>query len=516
MRLALGPAAAVLASSMLLCSAAPAGPLAAVPGGALAAASTGPLAAAGVVAVQPARPPGVPPPVDGQSQPSALDAERNIPFDNSLPGKRQVRGPRVGTDRGCVAAGDLPEPVEPSPWGQTRLRFDELRRFATGEGQVVAVIDTGVTPHPRLAGRLRDGGDYLQGTSALQDCDGHGTLVAGIIAAADDESTGFTGIAPGAQILSIRQSTGVLEVRYLDEAKGQQFEERSAGNTTSLALAVVRAVALGATVINISEAACFPAAPDQVNGSDLQAAVHFAVESNVVVVAAAGNADEASRCRPANDPGRQPVTVASPAWFDDDVLAVGAVGEDGEPAAFTLAGPWVDVAAPGTEVVSLDPVPGSGRLTNFMATAQGQGPIQGTSFATPYVAGLAALIRQRFPELTARQVMARIEQTALQSPGRDRHQDTLGSGMIDPVAALTDVLPQEHGSTPPPPQSGTLDNLVPQPRKDPVPTRVALAGAGAGLLALAVTGFAVYTVQHARTRRRWAATTDQHPATGDP
>ena len=510
----IGPAraAAVLATSALLA-------WAGTPG--LAAAGAGPAGAAQPAAepaaqpaAQPApqpvprRPRGVPPPVDPSRLPSPQAAAEHIPFDNSVPGLRQVRGPEVGTRRGCVAAGDLPElTVEPRPWGQGRLRFGELRKFATGKGQVVAVIDTGVTPHPRLAGRLRDGGDYLQGRSALSDCDGHGTLVAGIIAATDDPNTGFTGIAPDAQILSIRQSTGVMEVRYLDERLGREVDLPTAGNTTSLALAVVRAVDLGATVINISEAACFPAEVNQVNGPDLQAAVRYAADRDVVVVAAAGNADQQSRCNPPNLPNQPIATVASPAWFDDDVLTVGAVGEDGEPAAFTLAGPWVDVAAPGTEVVSLDPVPGSNRLTNFTVTANGQqGPIQGTSFATPYVAGLAALIRERFPELTARQVMQRIERTALQAPGRDGHQDTLGSGMIDPLAALTDVLPAEHGADATAARSAPMPALAPQPRKDPLPTRVALAGTGAGLLALAVTGFVVYTVQRARRRGRGAMT----------
>lgn len=460
---------------------------------------TGWAPAAGAQPARP-RPPGVPPPVNGAALPSAAAANSNMPFDNSRPGFRQVRGPEVG-QRGCVQAGDFPAlTVEPRPWGQGRLRFPDLRKFATGAGQVVAVIDTGVNPHPRLAGRLSDGGDYVQGRSALLDCDGHGTLVAGIIAAADDPTTGFTGIAPDAGIVSIRQSTGILEVKYFDERQGREVDSAGAGNTTSLALAVVRAVLLGATVINISEAACFAATPDQVNAPDLQAAVKYAADNNVVVVAAAGNSDPRSTCNPPNTQGTVH-TVASPAWFDGDVLTVAAIGEDGEPAGFTLAGPWVDVAAPGTEVVSLDPAPGSNRLTNFTIGANGdQAPIQGTSFATPYVAGLAALIRQRFPELSARQVMARIEATALQAPGIDGHRDSLGHGMIDPVAALTDVLPAEHGAAPAQRSASPLDGLVPQPRKDPVPTVVALAGAGAGLVALAVTGFVVYTVQRARRR----------------
>ena len=83
-----------------------------------------------------------------------------------------------------------------------------------------------------------------------------------------------------------------------------------------------------------------------------------------------------------------PGQVALPGWFGDDLLTVGAVGPDDRPAAFTVPGPWVDVAAPGTGVRSLSVDGGTGA------------PLDGTSFAAPYVAGLAALIRERRPDLT--------------------------------------------------------------------------------------------------------------------
>lgn len=468
------------------------------------------VAAAGAVpatAQQSDRPPGVPPPVDPGQVPSAAAAART-PFLHSVPGLTQIDDPELG-EVGCVATGTLPEAgntVENQPWGQTRLRLDQLHRFATGAGQTVAVIDTGVTRHPRLGDRLTPGGDYLQGGDGLHDCDGHGTIVAGIIAASLDRTgaTAFRGIAPDARILSIRQSSGLLQARFLDHQQGRETTRRGLGNTTSLALAVVQAVQQGATVINISEAACVRARANQVDGSDLQAAVHFAVESNVVVVAAAGNLGQGD-CVDANTETAVH-TIASPAWFDDDVLAVAAIAESGEPAEFTMAGPWVDVAAPGTDVVSLDPAVNSDRLTNFTVDAQGKANrIQGTSFATPYVAGLAALIRERFPQLTARQVMERIEHTAQQSAGTGGHNNLLGHGMIDPVAALTDVLPQEKGISPVPVGPATLENLTPQPVRDPWPTRVALLGSGGGLLALAVTGFVVYTA--GRLRRRPEAPT---------
>jgi membrane-anchored mycosin MYCP len=448
------------------------------------------------------RAPGVPPPVNPALTPRPATAA-GMPFDHSIPGQQQVGTPTVG-DAGCVQAGTLPEAVstvENQPWGQLRLRLDELHRFATGRNQKIAVIDTGVAEHPRLAGRLDAGGDYLLGGPGFDDCDGHGTVVAGIIAASVDTTgaTAFKGVAPDARILSIRQSSALLEARFLDQQQQREITKSPLGNTTSLAYAVVHAVERGATVINISEAACFPARADQVNGADLQAAVHYAAEKNVVVVAAAGNVGQGDCANPNSE--TQVNTVASPAWFDDDVLTVGAIAESGGPAEFTMAGPWVDVAAPGTDIISLDPVAGSTRLTNFTIDREGnQNRIQGTSFATPYVAGLAALIRERFPDLNARQVMERIERTALQPAGRDGHNNALGHGMIDPVAALTDVLPAEFGIQPQPQGQARLENLTPQPVRDPFPTKVALTGAGAGLLALAVTGFVVYTVQRARRR----------------
>src|SRR5690349_4286264 len=86
----------------------------------------------------------------------------------------------------------------------TMLDYSAAWRFSRGAGQKVAVIDTGVTPNPRLPG-LQPGGDYVSSSNGLVDCDAHGTLVAGIIAAAPGPDDAFAGVAPDATILSIRQ-----------------------------------------------------------------------------------------------------------------------------------------------------------------------------------------------------------------------------------------------------------------------------------------------------------------------
>ena len=440
------------------------------------------------VAAQPGnRPPGAPPPVDLTALPTPASVN-TLPYLVSTPAAQQTGPPtRQAPCQRPVTSGAQNLAAEPA--AQRRLRIRKAQQYATGRGQRVAVIDSGVQPHPRLLGRLIDGGDYIENRSGLFDCDGHGTAVAGLIAAAPDALTRFVGVAPAAQILAIRQGSTFYSVPLRQLGTGQQTSS-SAGDTRSMARAVMRAVQLGATVINISEAACFPAEPNQVNAPDLQAAVHYAVEHNVVVVVAAANVS--TLCKQ-NSPGVV-TTISSPGWFDSDVLTVAATYDDGQPADFSIRGPWVDVAAPGTGAVSL--APGQAGLTAGLLDAHGQAyPLSGTSFAAPYVAGLAALVRDRFTNLSARQVIHRIERTARHPAGpRERNED-VGYGMIDPVAALTAVLPEERGT----PAQPVLPSRLNSSRSTPPPhNTLALAGSAAVLGVLGLTLVAVQTVKRQR------------------
>ena len=213
----------------------------------------------------------------------------------------------------------------PAGSGAERLQLAAAHRIATGAGQVVAVIDTGVAAHPRLANRLRGGGDYLTGGSGLADCDGHGTAVAGIIAASDAgrDDGGVEGIAPAAA--GARHPPVEPVVRGRD---GPTAALRPAGDIRTLAEAIVLAVRSGATVINISEAVCLRAQQAATQGASVQAALRLAARSDVVVVAAAGNAGVGSCAAAGQEPADQ---VALPGWYDDDILTVGAVGPDDAP-----------------------------------------------------------------------------------------------------------------------------------------------------------------------------------------
>jgi membrane-anchored mycosin MYCP len=383
------------------------------------------------------------------------------------PGRRP--GPATGLrapERCGPPPADVPSPDRTtSNPGAERMRLTEAHRLATGAGQVIAVIDTGVYPHERFGSRLRPGGDYLTGGDGLDDCDGHGTAVAGILAASDGErdTGGVVGIAPDAQVLAIRQSSPTHEVLGPDAAL------RPAGDTETLADAIVLAVRGGATVINISEAVCLPPEQGAEAGEPVHAALRYAVRADVVVVAAAGNSGVGSCAGPGEDPAGQ---VSLPGWYDPELLTVAAVGPDDAPAPFTVPGPWVDVAAPGTGLRSL--AVGGG------TTGSG---VDGTSFAAPWVAGLAALVRQRFPRLSAEQVADRILATARRPPGRQ--SDALGHGVIDPVAALTAVpavlVPDPAAEN----RTADLAGTTPGPGAPPAPWPVDLVAAGVLLAAAA-------------------------------
>ena len=332
--------------------------------------------------------------------------------------------PKPGRDR-------LPDLVDlPRVWQLTR-----------GAGQRVAVIDTGVARHPRLPDVV-PGGDYVSTGDGAQDCDAHGTLVAGIVAAASDpKADSFSGVAPEVTVISIRQSSAKF-------APAGDRSRTGVGDVDTMAKAIRTAADLGASVINISSVACVPVA-SALDDRALGAALAYAVDvKNAVVVAAAGNTRGAGQCPPQrSDANWQTVTVVvSPAWYDDYVLTVGSVNADGMPSAFTLAGPWVDVAATGEAV-----------------TALGSEPVSGTSYAAPLVSGLAALIRARFPALTARQVMRRIESTAHHPTGG--WDPLVGNGTIDALAAVsTDSGPSTTTAKPTP---APVPITTPPPPKPP-------------------------------------------------
>ncbi|MFK0042495.1 type VII secretion-associated serine protease mycosin [Streptomyces sp. NPDC090741] len=339
---------------------------------ALAAALSGTTAAAGAAAAAP-----YPQPVHAPAAPLALAGAGECTF----PMKKQI------ADR---------------PWALQRLLLDALWAQTKGKDKNgkpvrVAVIDTGVDrANPQLSGAIDVGAgkDLVdpKGGDGTTDTVGHGTKVAGLIAARPQEGTGFVGLAPDATIIPIRQNDG-----------------QGKGNALSLGQAIDHAVSKGAQVINISQDTDVPLSAD----SELGKAVQRAVDAKVVVVASAGNdgmTGEKRKTYPAAFPG---------------VLAVAASDRNNERAAFSQPGDFIGVAAPGVDMVST--VPGFGQCID-----------NGTSFSAPYVAGLAALLRAKHEDWTPQQIIWQIQGTAERSVnGRD---DYVGWGVVDPVRAVT----QDH------------------------------------------------------------------------
>lgn len=458
----------------------------------------------------------------------------------------------------CTQVGTLPgTDYRLQPRYMDSLNLGEAWKFGRGEGVTVAIIDTGVSPHPRLP-TLRGGGDYIEGGDGLSDCDAHGTWTASLIAAWPNDGSlpapapappaappppepgaepqpplpapqtapapppppppaavepaaaadpavpwpppdAFAGIAPQATLISIRQSSLAFSPvdSFADDPDPQT--RRKAGDVASMAQAIVHAANLGADVINISEVSCMPARKI-VDQRALGAAIRYAaIDKDAVIVAAAGNlrgADSDCQQNPLTNPltpgdprnWAGVTTVVTPAWFSDYVLTVGAVNAAGTAMPqMSIAGPWVGIAAPGTDVVGLSPR-GGGLINATEGREQQLQAPAGTSFSAAIVSGVAALVRAKFPDLTAHQVITRLAATARPPAGGVDNQ--VGRGIVDPVAALTFDLPPGE-ALPPQNLSAPLVLPPPPPPRDMLPVWVALGGVAViGVLAAAAVGLA--------------------------
>ena len=302
---------------------------------------------------------------------------------------------------------------------------------------------------------------------------------------------GIVGVAPHAVIISIRQSSRAYEP--VNPGPGDMEGRKKAGTIASLASAVVHAANIGAKVINVSVTACVSAA-DPLDQGAIGAAVWYAATvKDAVIVAAAGN-DSEDGCaqNPSFDPlsasdprdWHQVKTVSSPSWFSDYVLSVGAVDNSGAPIGKSLAGPWVAAAAPGVGIMGLSPATG-GPANAYPPIHPGDKnmPMWGTSFSAAYVSGVAALVRAKYPGLSAHQVINRILQTAHNPPRGVDNQ--VGYGVVDPVAALTFDVPAGD-RLPPAAQSRVIKPVPPPAPPDHRARNVALVFAGVVVVVIAV------------------------------
>ena len=348
-----------------------------------------------------------------------------------------------------------------TPWPQQRYDYPALRRITDGTGVTVAVIDSGVDPRaPQLAHAVAPGRDMLDPRGdGRQDCVGHGTAVASIIAATGEPGVGLWGLAPGVRILPVRVSERVEDAAT---APG-------AGTVADLAAGIRAAVAATPRpcVINLS----ITTAADS---PDLRSAVAAALAADIVVVAAVGNDQQRG------DP------VPYPASYQG-VVGVGAVGPDGVRVASSQIGPYVDLTAPGSGVVGA--VPGHGQET-----------FAGTSFAAPFVSATAALVRAHWPGLRQADVVNRMLATA--DPGIGPRPSTqYGYGVVNPMRAMTEVVTGLPPTGPPAGPSRALgppNPVAPSSRPSAVVMTSALT-----MVAAAIIVAVVAAAMPAGRRRRW-------------
>ncbi|MFI5491776.1 type VII secretion-associated serine protease mycosin [Actinoplanes sp. NPDC051859] len=295
---------------------------------------------------------------------------------------------------GIVASWSAPaaaaDEIRGKQWHLSALRVGDAHQITQGDGLTVAVIDSGVARHQDLTNAVLAGGDLVNpdGGDGRSDSSGHGTSMAGVIVGrGHGADNGVLGLAPAAKILPIRIATN------------------SFNSSKQLADAISMAVARGARVINMS-----------IGGGDdepIRAAIRAAQAADVVLVAASGNRGDYGD----NYPGKYP-----------EVLTVGAVDRSGKVADFSVTGPQVDLVAPGVDIVT----------TGNTETGYVRG--KGTSHATAVVSGAAALIRARFPEMSAAEVVHRLTATAVDA-GAEGRDDVYGYGRLDLMAALTAEVP---------------------------------------------------------------------------
>lgn len=302
----------------------------------------------------------------------------------------------VQATEGPAAEVTYNDPLAPKQWAIARINL--ARAHARTEGTprtLLAILDTGIDPaHPDLrddSGRSRVvlGRDWLKKTDNPVDGDSHGTHAAGIAAASANNRTGIVGVAPRIHLLAEKV---VSDYGY--------------GDATSVSAGIVHAVDTGAHVLSMSLGS-------PTLSPLLRDAIAYAQGKDVLVVAAMGNSGRNDLLYPAAMPG---------------VMAVGATDEQDRKTSFSSYGNWISVVAPGQGIMAL--------LPTFPNNSQekGYGQKSGTSMATPYVAGLAALVADAQRGWSAAAIKAHLERTAV--PVGLGFNAEYGHGRIDAGRAI--------------------------------------------------------------------------------
>lgn len=280
------------------------------------------------------------------------------------------------------------------PWGIHAIGSDLMMNKYDGKKIKVAVFDTGVSPHEDLT--ITGGVSFVGYTSDYSDDNGHGTHIAGTIAAKDNK-LGVVGAAPDAEIYA---------VKVLDKNGG--------GSYSNIIAALEWAVDNKIDIVNMSLGGWE-------YSTALWEAVQYATDAGIIIVAAAGNRGEGAD------------TMTYPAKYDE-VVAVGAIGENLRIASFSSRGPNLNIVAPGVSILST-------------ANDGGYATMSGTSMAAPHVTGAFAAIKSKEKKLSANELIDKVYESV--TPLGD--SNIYGHGLLNAAKAVgvinEPVIPVESDDT---------------------------------------------------------------------
>lgn len=358
-----------------------------------------------------------------------------------------------------------------------RLGLDAAWALSRGDGVTVAVVDSGVKAgNVHLADALVPGRATFGDGSAPADDDlfGHGTAIAGLIAARPVEGSGVVGIAPGAKIMPVRAFEAGPE-------DGRSSREVTPPSAASVSAGIRWAAENGAQIINVSLS-------DDQSAGEYASAVDFARSRGSLVVASAGNRRTADAKRP--DPRH-----FYPGELDGALAVAGLLRDGAWDPQSSYAGGHVDLAAPGQAMPSTY-ISGGDCVFNADSAS--------SSYATAVVSGAAALVAARFPDESPDQWAFRLMQSALRvSPAQRR--DTTGWGEVRPADALALVddgmLPGPPSAAHPAPEPSSAPRRTVSVEPVPDPLEPARAIVGWALGAGATVSAIVLLLARARSRR---------------
>lgn len=316
----------------------------------------------------------------------------------ALSGVRLVEEDAIGHFADLPVAAAPNDPLYPQQNWLTQIGATTLWALGTGKGITVAVVDSGSDlSHPDLQANLLPGYNFGDNNANPQDQLGHGTMVSGLVGAVANNSLGVSGVAPGVKLLPLKINAG----------SGGSFQ------SSAVAQAIDYAVANGAQVINLSLTI-------DSETELVRQAVNRALAANVIVVAAAGNKGGAVEF---------PATVSG---------VIGVANVDGSDTLYTSSnrGAEIAIAAPGVQPMST--------LLGGRYGSWGSG--SGTSYSSPIVSGILAILRSANPHLSGSQLLALLQQTAQPVSGYSFGSVRAGKAAAALVPSLQPSLAQAKGS----------------------------------------------------------------------